>query len=189
MNLFTSLYAATDEKHDPTKIDALNLMETRGIEVGHIFHFGTKYSESMGAKITLPDGSLSPVFMGSYGIGVSRLVGAIIESSHDEAGIIWPKSVAPFDLCVVNLAVGNELCDEMSLSVYNFFKGRNKEILYDDTKESVGSKLAKMDLIGIPFQVIIGPRLAKDNKYEFKNRSNGEKHIVDFDNLINLVNS
>ena len=189
VNLFTSLYAATDEKHDPTKIDALNLMETRGIEVGHIFHFGTKYSESMGAKITLPDGSLSPVFMGSYGIGVSRLVGAIIESSHDEAGIIWPKSVAPFDLCVVNLAVGNELCDEMSLSVYNFFKDQNKEILYDDTKESVGSKLAKMDLIGIPFQVIIGPRLAKDNKYEFKNRSNGEKHIVNFDNLINLVNS
>ena len=112
-----------------------------------------------------------------------------VESSHDAAGIIWPKSVAPFDLCIVNLAVGNELCDEMSLSAYNFFKGQNKEILYDDTKESIGSKLAKMDLVGIPFQIIIGPRLAKDNKYEFKNRSNGEKHIVDFDNLINLVNS
>ena len=105
------------------------MLETRGIEVGHIFHFGTKYSETMGAKVNLPNGSSSPVFMGSYGIGVSRLVGAIIESSHDDKGIIWPKSVSPFDICIINLLVGNKSCDEMSLKVYEHFKSLNKEIL------------------------------------------------------------
>ena len=141
----------------------------------------------MGAKVTLPNGSSSPVFMGSYGIGVSRLVGAIIESSHDDKGIIWPESVSPFDICIINLLVGNKTCDEMSLKVYEHFKSLNKEILYDDTNESTGSKLASMDLIGIPYQIIVGPRLAKDNKYEVKIRTNGDKYIVDFENLINLV--
>ena len=187
VDMFTSLYAATDEKHDPSKIHASKLLETRGIEVGHIFHFGTKYSETMGAKVNLPNGSSSPVFMGSYGIGVSRLVGAIIESSHDDKGIIWPESVSPFDICIINLLVGNKTCDEMSLKVYEHFKSLNKEILYDDTNESTGSKLASMDLIGIPYQIIVGPRLAKDNKYEVKIRANGDKYIVDFENLINLV--
>ena len=121
------------------------------------------------------------------GIGVSRLVGAIIESSHDDKGIIWPKSVSPFDICIINLLVGNKSCDEMSLKVYEHFKSLNKEILYDDTNESTGSKLASMDLIGIPYQIIVGPRLAKDNKYEVKIRTNGDKYIVDFENLINLV--
>ena len=187
VDMFTSLYAATDEKHDTSKIHASKLLETRGIEVGHIFHFGTKYSETMGAKVTLPNGSSSPVFMGSYGIGVSRLVGAVIEASHDDKGIIWPESVSPFDICIINLLVGNKSCDEMSLKVYEHFKSLNKEILYDDTNESTGSKLASMDLIGIPYQIIVGPRLAKDNKYEVKIRTNGDKYIVDFENLINLV--
>ena len=162
-------------------------METRGIEVGHIFHFGTKYSEAMGAKVVLPDGNLKPVFMGSYGIGVSRLVGAIIESSHDVAGIKWPKEVAPFDVAVVNLSVGNEKCDNIANKIYNTLKSSGKDALYDDTNESAGSKLASMDLIGIPYQVIVGPRLAKEDKYEIKNRLTGEINIVSFEQLLEFV--
>ncbi|MAC61150.1 MAG: proline--tRNA ligase [SAR116 cluster bacterium] len=184
---YTSLYAATDEKHDPSKINKNDLLETRGIEVGHIFHFGTKYSESMGAKVVLPDGSLKPVFMGSYGIGVSRLVGAIIESSHDEAGIKWPIQVAPFDVAIVNLSVGNDSCDTIAHSIYNSLKSFGKDILYDDTKESAGSKLASMDLIGIPYQVIVGPRLAKDNKFEIKSRLTDETNIISFQQLYEFI--
>jgi len=184
---YTSLYAATDEKHDPSLINKNDLLETRGIEVGHIFHFGTKYSEAMGAKVVLPDGNLKPVFMGSYGIGVSRLVGAIIESSHDEAGIKWPKEVSPFDVAVVNLSVGNEKCDNIANKIYNTLKSSGKDALYDDTNESAGSKLASMDLIGIPYQVIVGPRLAKEDKYEIKNRLTGEINIVSFEQLLEFV--
>ena len=184
---FTSLYAATDEKHDPSLIKKSDLLETRGIEVGHIFHFGTKYSNAMGAKVVMPDGKLTPVHMGSYGIGVSRLVGAIIESSHDQNGIKWPKPVAPFDVVVINLSVGNDKCDEMASRVYNMLKTNGKDILYDDSKESAGSKLASMDLIGIPYQIIIGPRLAKDDKFEIKNRLSNEKNIVSFDRIFEFI--
>ncbi|MFL2813949.1 MAG: proline--tRNA ligase [Candidatus Puniceispirillales bacterium] len=184
---FTSLYAATDEKHDPLLIKKSDLLETRGIEVGHIFHFGTKYSNVMGAKVVMSDGNLTPVYMGSYGIGVSRLVGAIIESSHDQDGIKWPKPVAPFDVVVINLSVGNDKCDEMSSRVYNMLKINGKDILYDDSKESAGSKLASMDLIGIPYQIIIGPRLAKDDKFEIKNRLSNEKNIVSFDRIFEFI--
>ena len=185
---FTSLYAATDEKHDPSLIKKSDLLETRGIEVGHIFHFGTKYSNAMGAKVLTPEGNLIPVYMGSYGIGVSRLVGAIIESSHDQNGIKWPKPVAPFDVVVINLSVGNDKCDEMASRVYNMLKTNGKDILYDDSKESAGSKLASMDLIGIPYQIIIGPRLAKDDKFEIKNRLSNEKNIVSFDRIFEFIN-
>ena len=184
---FTSLYAATDEKHEPSLIKKSDLLETRGIEVGHIFHFGTKYSNAMGAKVVMSDGNLTPVYMGSYGIGVSRLVGAIIESSHDQDGIKWPKPVAPFDVVVINLSVGNDKCDEMASRVYNMLKTNGKDILYDDSKESAGSKLASMDLIGIPYQIIIGPRLAKDNKFEIKNRLSNEKNIVSFDRIFEFI--
>ena len=184
---FTSLYAATDEKHDPSLIKKSDLLETRGIEVGHIFHFGTKYSNAMGAKVVMSDGNLTPVYMGSYGIGVSRLVGAIIESSHDQDGIKWPKLVAPFDVVVINLSVGNDKCDEMASRVYNMLKTNGKDILYDDSKESAGSKLASMDLIGIPYQIIIGPRLAKDDKFEIKNRLSNEKNIVSFDRIFEFI--
>ena len=184
---FTSLYAATDEKHDPSLIKKSDLLETRGIEVGHIFHFGTKYSNAMGAKVLTPEGNLIPVYMGSYGIGVSRLVGAIIESSHDQDGIKWPKPVAPFDVVVINLSVGNDKCDEMASRVYNMLKTNGKDILYDDSKESAGSKLASMDLIGIPYQIIIGPRLAKDDKFEIKNRLSNEKNIVSFDSIFEFI--
>ena len=184
---FTSLYAATDEKHDPSLIKKSDLLETRGIEVGHIFHFGTKYSNAMGAKVLTPDGNLTPVYMGSYGIGVSRLVGAIIESSHDQNGIKWPKPVAPFDVVVINLSMGNDKCDAMASRVYNMLKTNGKDILYDDSKESAGSKLASMDLIGIPYQIIIGPRLAKDDKFEIKNRLSNEKNIVSFDRIFEFI--
>ena len=184
---FTSLYAATDEKHDPSLIKKSDLLETRGIEVGHIFHFGTKYSNAMGAKVVTPDGNLTSVYMGSYGIGVSRLVGAIIESSHDQDGIKWPKLVAPFDVVVINLSVGNDKCDEMASRVYDMLKTNGKDILYDDSKESAGSKLASMDLIGIPYQIIIGPRLAKDDKFEIKNRLSNEKNIVSFDRIFEFI--
>ena len=184
---FTSLYAATDEKHDPSLIKKSDLLETRGIEVGHIFHFGTKYSNAMGAKVLTPEGNLTPVYMGSYGIGVSRLVGAIIESSHDQNGIKWPKPVAPFDVVVINLSMGNDKCDEMASRVYNMLKTNGKDVLYDDSKESAGSKLASMDLIGIPYQIIIGPRLAKDDKFEIKNRLSNEKNIVSFDRIFEFI--
>ena len=184
---FTSLYAATDEKHDPSLIKKSDLLETRGIEVGHIFHFGTKYSNAMGAKVLTPEGNLIPVYMGSYGIGVSRLVGAIIESSHDQNGIKWPKPVAPFDVVVINLSMGNDKCDAMASRVYNMLKTNGKDVLYDDSKESAGSKLASMDLIGIPYQIIIGPRLAKDDKFEIKNRLSNEKNIVSFDRIFEFI--
>ena len=184
---YTSLYAATDEKHDPSLIKKSDLLETRGIEVGHIFHFGTKYSNAMGAKVIMPDGNLTPVFMGSYGIGVSRLVGAIIESSHDQDGIKWPKLVAPFDVVVINLSVGNDKCDEIATRVYNLLKTNGKDILYDDSKESAGSKMASMDLIGIPYQIIIGPRLAKDDKFEIKNRLSNEKNILSFERIFEFI--
>jgi len=184
---FTSLYAATDEKHNPSQINKKDLLKTRGIEVGHIFYFGKKYSESMSANVTLPNGTSTPVYMGSYGIGVSRLVGAIIESSHDDKGIIWPKVIAPFEVGIVNLSVGNEHCDLMSMKVYNMLESLGKDVLLDDTKESAGSKLASMDLIGIPYQIIIGTRYAKDEKYEVKNRLSGDVNIVTLENIISFL--
>ena len=155
--------------------------------MGHIFYFGKKYSESMSANVTLPNGTSSPVYMGSYGIGVSRLVGAIIESSHDDKGIIWPKEIAPFAVGIVNLSVGNEHCDFMSMKVYNMLESVGKDVLLDDTKESAGSKLASMDLIGIPYQIIIGTRYAKDEKYEVKNRLSGDVNIVALENIISFL--
>ena len=121
--------------------------------------------------------------MGSYGIGVSRLVGAIIESSHDKKGIIWPREIAPFEVGIINLSVGNEHCDLMSKKVYKMLKSLGKDVLLDDTKESAGSKLASMDLIGLPYQVIIGSRYSKDDKYEVKNRLSGEVNIASFENI------
>ena len=182
---FTSLYAVTDEKYDQNKIEQNNLLKTRGIEVGHIFYFGTKYSKAMGADVTLPDGSLSPVHMGSYGIGVSRLVGAIIESSHDDAGIIWPEEVAPFDLGIINLSPGNEVTDKMSFDSYRLIQMSGKDILLDDTNERAGAKLASMDLIGLPWQIIIGSKLAKNDMCEIKNRKSG---IVKEMTLVEAIN-
>jgi prolyl-tRNA synthetase len=174
---WTSIYAATDEKHDAAmeaKLGA-SLVKARGIEVGHIFHFGTKYSEPMGAKVTGPDGNPVTVAMGSYGIGVSRLVGAIIESSHDENGIVWPDAVAPFQVGIINLKVGDAACDAACNDLYAKLKAAGREVLYDDRDERPGVKFADMDLIGVPWQLVIGPKGVAKGMIEVKRRSGGVK--------------
>lgn len=171
------LYAAADDQHDPETcpIPKEQLREARGIEVGHIFHFGTKYTEAMEARIAGPGGEEIIPCCGSYGIGVSRLVGAIIEAGHDDGGIIWPEAVAPFQVGLINLRVGDPACDEAAEQLYNTLQQQGVEVLYEDTEESAGAKFAKMDLIGVPWQVTIGPRGVKAGKVEVKNRATGEK--------------
>ena len=173
---FTSIYAKTDEKHEAETCDvpAADLLEKRGIEVGHIFYFGTKYSEPMGATVQGKDGKPQPLHMGSYGIGVSRLVGGIIEASHDEKGIIWPEEVAPFNLAIVNLKVGHEEADKVSEALYQAALAQGYDVLLDDSAESPGAKMATMDLIGVPWQVILGPRSLDKGEVEVKNRKTGE---------------
>ena len=157
---FTALYARADEKHNPQDcpVGDQDLMTMRGIEIGHIFYFGTKYSAAMGAMVSGPDGQNMPVHMGSYGIGVSRLVGGIIEASHDDKGIIWPDSVAPFDVTIVNLKPGDATCDSVCAELYQVCMKAGMDPLLDDRDERPGAKLAAMDLIGIPWQVVVGPR-------------------------------
>ncbi|MBT6136115.1 MAG: proline--tRNA ligase [Rhodospirillaceae bacterium] len=171
---FTKIYAATDEKHDPSLCPPEDLVSTRGIEVGQIFYFGTKYSEALGAKVSKPDGGEAVVHMGSYGIGVSRLVGGIIEASHDERGIIWPEPVAPFGVGVINIRTGDEACDAAAEDLYAKLTTAGREPLLDDRDERPGSKMADMDLIGLPWQIIIGPRGLKNGVVEVKNRKTGE---------------
>ena len=174
----TRLYAATDEKHDQAAFEAevpeAKRVNTRGIEVGHIFYFGSKYSEAMGATVQGPDGEAVAIEMGSYGIGVSRLVGAIIEASHDEAGIIWPESVAPFDVGIVNLKAGDEACDA-ACEDFQYKLGAERQVLLDDTSERAGAKFATMDLIGLPWQLVVGPRGLKSGTVELKSRASGER--------------
>jgi prolyl-tRNA synthetase len=175
---WTSLYAATDEKHDQAKFAAIpeaKRVEARGIEVGHIFYFGTKYSAPMKAAVVDAEGKEMLVHMGSYGIGVSRLVGAIIEASHDDAGIIWPDSVAPFDVGLINLRSGDAACDAASANLYAKLRKVGRDVLYDDRGESAGAKFATMDLIGLPWQLTIGPRGLKAGTVELKRRATGEK--------------
>ena len=172
---FTELYARTDEKHEPDNcpIKPEDLVEKRGIEVGHIFYFGTKYSNAMGASVLGTDGKPVDLHMGSYGIGVSRLVGGIIEASHDEKGIIWPEAVAPFEIAIVNLKPGNVAADELSETLYQAGLSNGHDCLYDDSKDSAGAKLATMDLIGVPWQLVIGPRGLEQNIVELKHRKSG----------------
>lgn len=173
-------YAATDEKRDLKKHEELgdNLSISRGIEVGHIFNFGTKYSEALDLQITLPDGTKAFPNMGSYGIGVSRLAAAIIESSHDERGIIWPKSLSPFDVMLINLKSADEKCTRLAEKIYQSLADK-LEVLYDDTDDTIGSKLATADLIGIATQIIIGPKHAADDKLELKDRKTGQSQLID----------
>jgi prolyl-tRNA synthetase len=172
-----SLYAATDDKHDPQRcpVPPERLRTGRGIEVGHIFYFGTKYSKPMGATVTAPDGREVPVEMGSYGIGVSRLVGAIIEAHHDEHGIVWPRSVAPFQVGLVDLRPDDPACAAMADQLYERLQAAGIEVLYDDRDERAGVKFATMDLIGLPFQVTVGPRGVKEGKVELKERRTGAR--------------
>ncbi|MFX4222056.1 MAG: proline--tRNA ligase [Thalassobaculum sp.] len=170
-------YAATDEKHDPATcpVAEADLVHTRGIEVGHIFYFGTKYTAPMGAKVAGPDGKEAEVHMGSYGVGVSRLVGGIIEACHDENGIVWPEPVAPFHIGLVNLKVGDAACDAATEDLYAKLGRAGIDVLMDDTADRPGAKLATMDLIGLPWQIIIGPRGIANGVVEVKNRKSGER--------------
>jgi prolyl-tRNA synthetase len=184
---WTALYAATDEKHDPIAFGALadgQRVEARGIEVGHIFYFGTKYSKPMGVTVQGPDGKAIHPEMGSYGIGVSRLVGAIIEASHDDAGIVWPESVAPFRVGLINLKPGDAAADSLCDDLYAALRRAGTEVLYDDREERAGVKFADMDLIGLPWQVIVGPRGAAAGRAELKRRKGGERHELDRDSIL-----
>ncbi|MBB4265600.1 proline--tRNA ligase [Roseospira visakhapatnamensis] len=184
VNDWTGLYAAADDMHDVTKAASLggSLVTARGIEVGHIFHFGTKYSKPMGATVTGPDGEDVTVAMGSYGIGVSRLVGAIIEASHDDNGIIWPESVAPFHVGLLNLKAGDTATDETCARLYQAL-GPDR-VLYDDRDERAGAKFAAMDLIGLPWQVIVGPKGVAKGMVELKNRATGAREEVSVDSAL-----
>ncbi len=186
---WTSLYAATDDKHDPDTcpVPESELLVARGIEVGHIFYFGTKYSEAMGATVSMPDGEQCLLHGGSYGIGVSRLAGAIIEACHDDAGIIWPDAVAPFDVGIINLKAGDSACDTMASSIQDRLEVAGVEVLHDDRDERAGVKFADMDLIGLPWQVVIGPRGAKSGSVELKRRAGGERHEVSADAVLTRI--
>jgi prolyl-tRNA synthetase len=176
---WTSLYAATDEKHDRSRFEAevpeAKRVSARGIEVGHIFFFGTKYSEPMGCRVQGPDGVMVNVQMGSYGVGVSRLVGAIIEASHDASGIVWPVPVAPFEVGLINLKAGDKETDKACADIYGKLTRAGVSVLYDDTDERAGGKFATMDLIGLPFQLIVGPKGLKSGEIELKERKSGER--------------
>ena len=186
---FTSLYARADDKHDPENcpVAADDLMSLRGIEIGHIFYFGTKYSQAMGATVSGPDGKPVPVHMGSYGIGVSRLVGGIIEASHDDKGIIWPDAVAPFGVAIVNLKPGDALCDGEADRLYQKFDNAGLEPLLDDRDDRPGAKMASMDLIGIPWQIVVGPRGMENNMVEVKRRKTGETAEMSPDSAVTKI--
>ena len=186
----TSLYAATEEMHDAeafAKVPKDKQLSARGIEVGHIFYFGDKYSGPMKATVMDSAGKPQIAMMGSYGIGVSRLVGGIIEASHDDNGIIWPKSVTPFGAGVMNLKPGNEDSDAISEDIYNKLVAAGIDPLLDDEKGSIGVKFSRMDLIGLPFQIAVGPRGLKEGSVEVKDRATGEKQNMTPDEAVALV--
>ncbi len=187
---WTSRYAATEEMHDAAKFQALPEAEqvsARGIEVGHIFYFGTKYSEPMRAVVNGPDGKETPVQMGSYGIGPSRLVAAIIEASHDDNGIVWPDAVAPFQVGLANLKVGDAATDAACADLYAKLTKAGVDTLYDDRDERPGAKFATLDLIGLPWQVIVGPKGLAEGKVEVKNRKTGEKALLSPEDALQRV--
>lgn len=178
----TSFYAATDEQHDEAAFQEAvpedKRLTARGIEVGHIFFFGTKYSDPLNAKVQTKDGESVPVHMGSYGVGVSRLAGAIIEASHDDRGIVWPEAVAPFKVGLVNLRQGDEACDAACEDIFAKLQTADVEVMYDDRSERAGVKFADMDLIGLPWQIVIGPKGLKNGVVELKSRATGETEEI-----------
>jgi prolyl-tRNA synthetase len=187
---WTSLYAATSEKHDAgafAKLAADKQLSARGIEVGHIFYFGTKYSAPMKAVVAGPDGADHDVHMGSYGIGPSRLVGAIIEAFHDEAGIKWPDAVAPFQVMILNLKQGGGDTDQACERLYAALAAKGIDTLYHDLDERPGAKFATADLIGIPWQILIGPRGLAEGKVEVKRRSDGQRELMTPDDAVARV--
>ena len=184
---WTRPYAATSEKYDEAAFAAVpeeRRISARGIEVGHIFYFGTKYSDAMGATVTGPDGQERPVHMGSYGIGPSRLVAALIEASHDDNGIIWPDSVAPFNVGILNLKVGDSDTDTTCETLYRALSARGLDVLYDDRDERPGTKFATADLIGLPWQILVGPKGLAEGKVELKRRATGERELLSVDDVL-----
>ena len=186
---WTRLYAATDDKHDPKAcpIPKEQLVEARGIEVGHIFYFGTTYSKPLNATVTGPNRETVAVEMGSYGIGVSRLVGAIIEASHDQNGIIWPEAVAPFQVALINLRAADEKCRAAGDDLYRKLGAAGLDVLYDDRDESPGAKFATMDLIGLPWQLTVGPRGLAQGVIELKERKTGQRQELTPDAALNKL--
>ncbi len=188
---WTSKYAATSEMHDAARFERevpeKARISARGIEVGHIFYFGTKYSEPMGCQVQGPDGKWLTLEGGSYGIGVSRLVAAIIEASHDSAGIVWPLPVAPFQVGLLNLKVGDPMTDGVCDTLYHQLGAAGIEVLYDDTGERAGAKFNTMDLIGLPWQLIIGPKSLEKGEVELKNRATGERESRQIEDAIKTL--
>ena len=178
---WTSLYAATSEKHDAqafAQLPADKQVSARGIEVGQVFYFGTQYSEPMKAVVAGPDGTERPVHMGSYGIGPTRVVAALIEAFHDEAGIKWPEPVAPFKATILNLKQGDSATDAAAESLYRELGARGTEVLYHDLDERPGSKFATADLIGVPWQILVGPKGLAEGKVEVKRRADGSRELM-----------
>ena len=188
---WTGQYAATDEMHDSALFEAEvpedKRVSARGIEVGHIFFFGDKYSIPFGAVVTNSEGKEVPVQMGSYGVGVSRLVGGVIEACHDDNGIVWPESVAPFKVGLINLRVGDDACDSACEDIFAKLNAAGTEVLYDDRDERAGVKFSEMDLIGLPWQLIVGPRGVKAGVVELKNRASGEREELSLDAALNRI--
>jgi prolyl-tRNA synthetase len=194
-NLFdrvNSTYAATDETHDVDRWKAVpeeRQRTGRGIEVGHIFNFGDKYSAAMGLKVSAPDGTPVNPMMGSYGVGVSRLVGAIIEASHDEAGIIWPESVAPWIVGLVNMRYDDPECTAVADDLYGKLQKLGDITLYDDRDERGGVKLGSMDVLGLPWQFIVGPKSLAQGMIETKNRRSGQRELIPVDRVVEVIAS
>jgi prolyl-tRNA synthetase len=183
----SATYAATDETHDEaawSKVPEAKRRTGRGIEVGHIFYFGDKYSGSMGLRVSGPDGSQVTPMMGSYGVGVSRLVGAIIEAGHDEAGIVWPEAVAPWKVGIITMRADDQPSVEAAERIYTQLNAAGIETLYDDRDERGGVKLGSMDLIGLPWQVIVGPRGIAAGTVELKNRASGEREELSVESAL-----
>jgi prolyl-tRNA synthetase len=183
-----NLYAMADELHQPSKCEVPpeKLKSKRGIEVGHIFNSGVKYTSAMNVFVTNEKGEKIHPNCGCYGIGVSRIVAAAIEANHDEKGIIWPRPLAPFAVSLINVKVGDELCDKFCEEIYQSLQQRGVEVIFDDSKASLGQKLAIADLIGIPTQIIVGPKSASAGMVEIKNRATNEKQEISKEALFNL---
>jgi prolyl-tRNA synthetase len=185
----TRLYAATEEMHDAAKFEAdvpaERRLSARGIEVGHIFYFGTKYSAPMKAEIATADGKTIPAEMGSYGIGVSRLVGAIIEASHDDKGVIWPAAVAPFEVAVVSLRADDADVTRVCESAYEQLQAAGVDVLYDDTADRPGAKFSTMELIGVPDLIVVGPKGVKAGVVEYRNRKAGSSEEMTLEAALN----
>ncbi len=183
---FSKLYSRTLEKHDKKyfekSVDAKNRKHSKGIEIGHIFYFGTKYSEKLNSVFLDSKGKTNHIFSGSYGIGVSRLVAAIIESSHDDKGIIWPKEVSPFELGLINVRKGDNISTDFCEKFYTLFN-KKYNIIYEDRDIRLGQTLNTFDLIGIPLQLIIGEKNIINNNVEVKDRKSGKVDLVSKEQL------